>query len=222
MGDEAVDGSKLGTKLIMFVAIIALALVAFLVGKSLINTGVDEMETSAKNINDSQFSDYDSKIVRGRVVKSAIDTFNNQEYAIVVCTLSSAEATDAAALSKETAVSGSTSGNVVKVIGSSMTTKNGKTSLKGGAWGVNYNAILEQESKDKTWTELTITDGVASYEKDFALDEAGNVKYFLSTSNMSKKGQTEYVADSSSFYANLIKNASGDIMGIVFTQRVLQ
>ena len=34
MGDEAVEGSKMGTKLIMFVAIVALALVAFLVGKN--------------------------------------------------------------------------------------------------------------------------------------------------------------------------------------------
>lgn len=88
MGDEAVDGSKMGTKLIMFVAIIGLALAAFLVGKSLINTGVDNLETSSKSINDSRFADYNKKIVKGRAVKSAIDTFQNEEVIILIHTLS--------------------------------------------------------------------------------------------------------------------------------------
>lgn len=87
MGDEAVDGSKMGTKLIMFVAIIGLALVAFLVGKALVNTGVDGLETASRNINDSRFSDYNNKVVKGRSVKSALETFANEEVIILVHTL---------------------------------------------------------------------------------------------------------------------------------------
>ena len=87
MGDEAVDGSKIGTKLIMFCAIIALVLVAFLVGKSLINSGVNNLETTSKTINDSRFSDYNKKVVKGRAVKSAIENFNGEEVIILVHTL---------------------------------------------------------------------------------------------------------------------------------------
>ena len=39
MGNEAIEGSKMGSQLIMFVAIVGLALIAFLVGKNLMNTG---------------------------------------------------------------------------------------------------------------------------------------------------------------------------------------
>lgn len=95
MGDEAVDGSKIGTKLIMFCAIIALVLVAFLVGKSLINSGVDNLETTSKSINDSRFSDYNKKIVKGRAVKSALENFNGEEVIILVHTLSEGSSTHA-------------------------------------------------------------------------------------------------------------------------------
>jgi heme/copper-type cytochrome/quinol oxidase subunit 4 len=39
LGNEAIEGSKMGSQLIMFVAIVGLALIAFLVGKNLMNTG---------------------------------------------------------------------------------------------------------------------------------------------------------------------------------------
>ena len=92
MGDEAVDGSKMGAKFIFFVAILGLALVAFIVGKSLVNTGVDGMEQSVQSINDARYSDYNGKVVRGRAVKSAIENFSNEEVAIVICSLACADA----------------------------------------------------------------------------------------------------------------------------------
>lgn len=235
MGDEAVDGSKLGTKLIMFVAIISLALVAFLVGKSLINTGVDNMETAVKNISDSRFSDYDSKVVRGRAVKSSIDTFGNSEYAIVVCTTEMAAssqntislktglslANDATRLDDKTGQIAS--GKIVKINNANMQyiDSNKQTQPVKNAYGVNYNAIL-QDDEAANEAQIKIDDGYVLYDQDFLLDSNGNVVYYLKTTNMGKKGQMEYIADSSSFQANLIKNTSGDIMGIVFTQRLLQ
>lgn len=237
MGDEAVDGSKLGTKLIMFVAIISLALVAFLVGKSLINTGVDNMETAVKNISDSRFSDYDSKVVRGRAVKSSIDTFGNSEYAIVVCTTEMASCEDSASkislktgldlVSDEQRLNDTAgtyaSGKIVKIKKANVqyTTSDKQTRTAVDAYGVNYNAIL-QDDEAANGAEIKIDDGYVLYDQDFLLDSNGNVIYYLKTTNMGKKGQMEYIADSSSFQANLIKNTSGDIMGIVFTQRLLQ
>ena len=235
MGDEAVDGSKLGTKLIMFVAIISLALVAFLVGKSLINTGVDNMETAVKNISDSRFSDYDSKVVRGRAVKSSIDTFGNSEYAIVVCTTEMA-ASSQSTISQKTGLSLAkdaqrledktgqiASGKIVKIKNANMQyiDSNKQTQTAVDTYGVNYNAILQDDEAAKE-AEIKIDDGYVLYDQDFLLDANGNVVYYLKTTNMGKKGQMEYIADSSSFQANLIKNTSGDIMGIVFTQRLLQ
>jgi hypothetical protein len=251
MGEEAVDGSKLGTKLIMFVAIIGLALAAFLLGKNLVNTGVDNLETSVKSITDSQFSDYDSKIVKGRVVKSAFTTFGNSEYALVVVTTDMATKWKAgstvSADSDSTALGYGTITTVTKSVlngdahfvyvqNAGMQDSNGASVEN--AIGINYNAQLQlldasgaakysdvtkEFSNNSTEAVLlTLENGVANYAGNFATDKGGNVKYYLYQVNISKKGQIEYVADSSSFNANLIKNASGDIMGILFTQRRLE
>ncbi len=229
MGDEAVDGSKMGTKLIMFVAIIGLALAAFLVGKSLINTGVDNMESSSKSINDSRFSDYNKKIVKGRAVKSAIDTFQNEEVIILVHTLS--EGTGQTAN-----VAGGPTGGGTYSKGADLQTWLGRdaddntlaTKItdatfdsnagigKGGAWAVNYNALLDGKNA------VTAKDGGYVYDADFMTDsKTGAVQYNLNTKYLTKKGQPEYIADGSSFDAALIKNSSGEIVGIVFSQKKL-
>lgn len=223
MGDEAVDGSKMGTKLIMFVAIIGLALAAFLVGKSLINTGVDNMESSSKSINDSRFSDYNKKIVKGRAVKSAIDTFQNEEVIIIVHTLSEGSNSKTEAVTGDGLIkSGATSsilgrkltGNekVVSIDGTKFDSNTGIG--EGGTCGVNYNALVKAKIKAEN--------GGYIYDDDFDTDDTtGAVKYNLNTTNITKKGQPEYVADGSSFDAALIKNSSGEIVGIVFSQKKL-
>lgn len=230
MGDEAVDGSKMGTKLIMFVAIIGLALAAFLVGKSLINTGVDNMESSSKSINDSRFSDYNKKIVKGRAVKSAIDTFQNEEVIILVHTLS--EGTTNISASGNYAGyknSNNTPNQALKTwLGRDVDDNTLATNIdgavfdsnagigKGGSWAVNYNALLDGEH------QVTAKDGGYVYDADFMTDpKTGAVQYNLNTKYLSKKGAPEYIADGSSFDAALIKNSSGEIVGIVFSQKKL-
>lgn len=230
MGDEAVDGSKMGTKLIMFVAIIGLALAAFLVGKSLINTGVDNMESSSKSINDSRFSDYNKKIVKGRAVKSAIDTFQNEEVIILVHTLSEGTTNIAASGTyagytgtkkpADTALQSWLGRDVddntlaTKIDGAVFDSNEGIG--KGGSWAVNYNALLDGTN------QVTAKDGGYVYDADFMTDsKTGAVQYNLNTKYLTKKGAPEYIADGSSFDAALIKNSSGEIVGIVFSQKKL-
>lgn len=229
MGDEAVDGSKMGTKLIMFVAIIGLALAAFLVGKSLINTGVDNMESSSKSINDSRFSDYNKKIVKGRAVKSAIDTFQNEEVIILVHTLSEGTGQTANVAGGPTGGGTYSKGTDLKTwLGRDVDDNTLATNIdeavfdsnagigKGGSWAVNYNALLDGEHK------VTAKDGGYVYDADFMTDsKTGAVQYNLNTKYLTKKGAPEYIADGSSFDAALIKNSSGEIVGIVFSQKKL-
>ncbi len=211
MGDEAVDGSKMGAKFIFFVAILGLALVAFIVGKSLVNTGVDGMEQSVQSINDARYSDYNGKVVRGRAVKSAIENFSNEEVAIVICSLACA---DANGILSGTTLSGYDDKAVeVSVKNASMTNSAG--AVVSSVTGICYNAQLESGEP------ITMKNGEALYEKDFAHDASGNISYYLNTANLGKKGAGEYVADNSSFNANLIKNSAGEICGILFVQKKL-
>lgn len=223
MGDEAVDGSKMGTKLIFFVAIIGLALVAFVIGKSLVNTGVDGMEQSVQAINDSRFSDYDGKVVRGRAVKSAIRNFANEEVGIVVVTLSEADLGKPGVTPTESNLVGFDGrASTVKITNASM--KNSKGESVTDPVGICYNAQLADPKTDAgnaKQATLTMKDGKAIFNEDFSHDSSGNINYYLNTGNLAKKGTGEYVADNSSFNANLITNSAGEICGILFTQRKL-
>lgn len=223
MGDEAVDGSKIGTKLIMFCAIIALVLVAFLVGKSLINSGVDNLETTSKTINDSRFSDYNKKVVKGRAVKSALENFNGEEVIILVHTLAEGSRPAAATTDNKNIVSSSAvksflglSTDVastmqgVKIDGDDKWDKQ-ESAGNGQNFFVNYNALVK--------AKVSLKNGNYVYDDDFATDASGNIIYNNNTENLTKKGSPEYISDGSTFKASLIKNSSGEIVGILFAQK---
>lgn len=229
MGNEAIEGSKMGSQLIMFVAIVGLALIAFLVGKNLMNTGLEQMESTVQSVNDSRFSDYNGKTVRGRAVKSAIDTFANDNVAIFVHTLAM-EGDPGLALLKSGHVgqegwqdthineyptnddNGLVKGsNLWKISGLAVDTNDGG-SVYNDVLFVNYGALLSTEGKFEF-------DGKVTFNRDFALTKSGNVQYNADGSLITKQGTAEYIANSSSFNAQLIKNSAGETIGIIFFQK---
>ena len=245
MGDEAVDGSKMGTKLIMFVAIIGLALVAFLVGKALVNTGVDGLETASRNINDSRFSDYNNKVVKGRSVKSALETFANEEVIILVHTLnegdlalSTGSTSQAENFAREVVKSrlddDKTNGHIDEDAAKKMTAGDMKSLYAVSVEHGNKKLSLDSNKGIGTAAPLFVNynalaiDGKVSidknggyiYDADFVTDSnTGSVLYNLQTRYTTKKGSPEYIADGSSFDASLLKNTAGEIVGIVFSQK---
>ena len=230
MGDEAVDGSKIGTKLIMFCAIIALVLVAFLVGKSLINSGVDNLETTSKSINDSRFSDYNKKVVKGRAVKSALENFNGEEVIILVHTLtegSLGQGGSRPAGANADGITNSTGvGQFLSKGGSTITcadTMQGVSIAGDDKWdsqeaaGAGANFFVNYNARVKA--AVTLKNGNYVYDDDFDTDKSGNIVYNNNTENLTKKGSPEYISDGSTFKASLIKNSSGEIVGILFAQK---
>jgi len=241
MGDEAVEGSSLGTKLIFFVAIIGFALVAFLVGKSLISSGIDGLEKTSRKVSDSQFSDYNKRVVKGRSVKSALDTFSGQEYIILVHTLAMGDADSSSNVlaaikdtrgtsteeNKKLAIANTATGDLTETdalervveLNASGAADTKKDSNNGVANAdpvyINYNALALNNKG-----QLQVKNGNYLYDDSFALSKkTGNVLYNTNTTYTTKKGATEYISDSSSFDSSLIKNASGEIVGIVFSQK---
>lgn len=234
MGNEAIEGSKMGSQLIMFVAIVGLALIAFLVGKNLMNTGLEQMESTVQSVNDSRFSDYNGKTVRGRAVKSAIDTFANDNVAIFVHTLAMDQEISSLDIEKThptwsrsahtnftdtTSTPGSSQvwrftyseDTAGKQYGLTVDRNDG-TTLNDGVIFVNYGAML---STDGTFT----FDGKINFDRDFALTGSGNVMTNGDGSNISKHGSAEYIANSANFNAQLIKNTAGETIGILFYQK---
>lgn len=230
MGNEAIEGSKMGSQLIMFVAIVGLALIAFLVGKNLMNTGLEQMESTVQSVNDSRFSDYNGKTVRGRAVKSAIDTFANDNVAIFVHTLamegpSGLDLLQSGHVGQEgwqdpphtnghTAIvdNGLVKGSNLWYISDLAVDTNDGESEYNDVLFVNYGALLSTEGKFEF-------DGKVTFNRDFALTKSGNVQYNADGSLITKQGTAEYIANSSSFNAQLIKNSAGETIGIIFFQK---
>lgn len=233
MGNEAIEGSKMGSQLIMFVAIVGLALIAFLVGKNLMNTGLEQMESTVQSVNDSRFSDYNGKTVKGRAVKSAIDTFANDNVAIFVHTLSMGGESDGTSglallqsghdqeswksthVNSSPATSGEGSSAIIWEISELSVDTNSGSSTDGESEPVifvNYGAQLSTEG------QFTV-EGKVTFSRDFALTKSGNVMCNADASLMSKQGSAEYIANSASFNAQLIKNSAGETIGIIFYQK---
>lgn len=228
MGDEAIEGSKMGSKLIMFGAIVALAIVAFLAGKNLMGTGIKNMEDTVAAINDSRFSDYNGKIVRGRQVKYAIDTFANENVAIFIHTLEMGNDTTSLstdhpdwALSSSAATTGKkrvlwkfTAGSA----GSDTVTKGSlPVDTKAGTSTtdcvfVNYGSMLDGKSGT-----FELDSGV-KFTGDFESSDSGSIAYNAETQNITRQGRAEYVADGANYNAALIRNSSNEIIGILFYQ----
>jgi hypothetical protein len=232
MGNEAIEGSKMGSQLIMFVAIVGLALIAFLVGKNLMNTGLEQMESTVQSVNDSRFSDYNGKTVKGRAVKSAIDTFANDNVAIFVHTLAMGDDDDAmSGLSLlKAGHAGQTAWEIEPHKNSAPTTNAAAATLWEIA-GVSVDTTGENPVEDtspvlfvnygaqlSTDGQFTF-DGKIVFSRDFAISKSGNVMTNGDGSLMAKQGSAEYIANSAVFNAQLIKNSAGETIGIIFYQK---
>ena len=93
---------------------------------------------------------------------------------------------------------------------------------------IQYNALLEATDekgvtatttidKAKDHTVIKYDNGTYVFDGAFRTD-GGKVVFDLEFSNLSKTGMTEMVPGAARFHANLLKDANGVILGVVFQQ----
>jgi hypothetical protein len=93
---------------------------------------------------------------------------------------------------------------------------------------IQYNAILEATdekgvtaadgiNKAKDHTVIKYDNGTYVFDGTYRT-EKGMVVFDLDFANLSKTGFTEYVPGAARFHANLLKDANGVILGVVFQQ----
>ena len=90
---------------------------------------------------------------------------------------------------------------------------------------IQYNALLEatdekgDSSKGEAGGQTVIRYDNGTYIFDGTYrTENGKVVFDLDFANLSKTGMTEYVPGAARFHANLLKDANGVILGVVFQQ----
>jgi hypothetical protein len=213
MGEESIDLSKLGTQLFAFGFVLVIGLSIFTIGKAITNDGSDKVQKQLEIVQQSEYSDYDQQTVLGTKVKSAYQNFEGKGCAILIATRAMID--DGASANGlptkdsdwtfiQKKIVGSSGGSQVKVKGSD--------GFEHDLWCVNYNAILENG-------ELFTENGSYVTKSSFLIDKStGSVKYFNQVSNMKKQGMAEYIPTGAKYQSTLIKDTTGQVVGIVFVQ----
>lgn len=210
MEREISSGAMLGIVLLALAAVIALGFGVFAITKGVANEGTVGVQDSLGSVSSQVFLDYDQKVVSGTQAISGLKTFEGKPYAVLFGTK---------------ALQGGGKTNV------------GHTSypvLVGTKKFLNYNAILALSSGGGDWTAgdklpantamttgrgvLTFANGAYEATNGFA-SASGNIVFDKDTGGIFKQGNAEYVATSAKYQANLIKDPSDNILGIVLEQQ---
>ena len=237
MEKEISNGAMLGIVLIALAVIIALGFGIFSIGKGTANEGVNKVQTQLMSVQASEFADFDQKVVTGTQVKSALSTFEGKSVAILIGTSALRDAVAEYDTAKNDIYNGSAGKTLDKlpIIRWSGSTVGSETNDS----QVNYNALLKiaieedaetleipegEEGEEKVDEDADV--GVISFNSDsgkykftgtFAV-KGGIVQLYTSIGDINKTGMTEYINPGSKFNANLIEDASGTIVGVVFNQ----
>lgn len=211
IGDESIEMSKFGTALFAFGFVLVIGLGVFTIGKAITVDGSDKVQKQLELVQQSEFSDYDQQTVFGTKVKAAYTNFEGKGYAILVATRAMIDdgPTGANGLPDSDTMDEvqidvmDTGGSQMKVKGSDGTDK--------FLWCINYNAILAEK-------RITADNGFYVTTGSFAINSSGSVAYYNTVANMKQQGMAEYIPSGARFQSNLIKDTTGQVVGILFVQ----
>lgn len=233
MNDEVTDGSRIGASLIMYAAIIGIAIIAFFAIKAFVGNGTQSMSAEAQSVRNSMYTDYDEKNVTGATVKNALTTFKGQDLMLLVHTLSEGDkgGTYLGAVNRyrsaqntvRTVLTGANYQKVVKVKGYASDSNMGIDTDNGsdgqGAYFINYGAV----AADSTDVTASKSPYGFFYDSGYASDKStGATLHNTVTKYTEKKESPEYIGDDTLFEAHLIRTHAGEVSGIIFSQKYRQ
>lgn len=247
MEKEISSGAMLGIVLIALAAIIGLGFGVFAIAKSTANEGVTKVQDNLSAVSDSDFQDYDQKIVTGTQVISALNNFDGKNCAVLIMTQANKDlaVTDEATLLTGNGVDSAydkagkplsnylvaaslrtiDADNNVSYEATSLGCEDSKGEEIENPLYINYNALLGADATLASEIDVNCTSGRLIYfdNNKFITTTTfeaknGKVQFNNITANLSKSGMMEYVTSGARFQAYVIKDSSGSYMGVAFEQ----
>lgn len=228
MEKEISSGAMLGIVLIALAAVIGLGFGVFAIARGTANEGVGNVQESLQTVSQSQFLDFDQKVVTGTQVLSALQGFEGMNIAVLIET--------AAFRNGQTVLAGHSAPMVTSTTNVIPPTPAAIPTTLAGVTGtfINYNAMLALNTagalpplitpaggaKPATGVPsppLHLLNGVQTAPFGFATT-AGVVQFNSIIGGLHQTGNAEFVAPTARFQANLIRDRSGTIMGVTFRQ----
>jgi hypothetical protein len=208
--------STINIVLVIFFIVAVVAIILMLIGivKNMIGVGVMKFQGSASSIMDSQFDDYDQKIIGGVLVKNAVQQFKGQDVGVIVVTLADKAETGSTEPAKfgrnYDAVLSPNIGN--DAFESAVTVKEDNhgsgTSKAPKGLGTEYyvNAQFEKPT------------GVDSHYQGIFAHKDGVIQYNHNTKPYNQSGYSAFIRDSAMYRASLILDPSGTKIGVYCEQ----
>ncbi len=228
MEKEISSGTMLGIVLIALAAVIGLGFGVFAIAKGVANEGVVNVQDNLGAVSESAFTDYDQKIVTGTQVQSAYKSFQGKPVAILINTQ---------AMNKGVFVHADHERLYAQAIGhlnyvnynailandpegdaDDVVSIEPAESTTGLAVPDGNGAVAAEGENPGSDAPLTLKDGVVNTIYGFCVNDNGKLVFDTGIGGFTKSGNSEYIASNAKFDANLIKDASGQIVGVAFTQ----
>lgn len=206
MESEIRNATIIGVVLIALATVIMLVFGVFSIAKGVANEGTVQNQDAVANFVNSAMDDYNDKVVLGREVLSLLE--KKGELSIFVST------------------------NRMKVGKPVSQNKDLNVQFCNGRPYVNYGTLMSLAHTDSETLQTIPANTAVSQLEDTFLLEGGLIYtegYYCLTvegmlvqnndiGNCRKQGTIEYIENSSKFEANLIKDISGAVIGVLFTQ----
>lgn len=217
MDQEISKGTWVGATILAIVAILGLSFAVYGIARSLVNNSSSDFVQTVDSVGSSSFNDYDGTTVSGLQVRSAIDNYEGDKICILVNTAGLQQAWAGS-------VSGTTEGKPVdmnKIVRQEAVETNRDLFVSEPTTGkgyVAYNALFDFKADGST-TLSDSKEGYLIWNGMFKLKGTSSDLMFNTVkTNFKTTGCTEFIANGSNFNSKLIKDASGTVVGIMFTQ----
>jgi hypothetical protein len=214
MEDNVALGIRISVTVVLVASLVAIVLTLMVIGQSILGGGQNKLQTGLSTIQQQDLIQYSNVTKKGSVVKAALNLYQGEPVAILVKTTAlHTAATDgdgAAATASATSGIGKyfNYGTLLDGAGTvTWTPANGGGShmiLDAGTTGAGPN-LVTRTGVAHLEASLDITNGI----KNTNYDTAGVVSI----------GNPESILDNGLFYCQLVKDITGEIIGIVFTQQ---
>lgn len=206
MHSEIRNATMVGVVLMALAAVILISFGVFSIVKGTANEGVVSNQDAISNFVNSSMEEYNDKVVTGRDVLSLLE--KNEELSIFINT------------------------NRMKVGKIVSQNKDLNVQFCGGKAYANYGTLMSLAgSETETLQNIPANTALSEFEDTFLLEEGviftegfyclthdGLLVQNNDIGNCRKNGTVEYIDINSKFDSNLIKDLSGIIVGVLFTQ----
>jgi hypothetical protein len=213
MEDNVALGIRISVTVVLVASLVATVLTLMVIGQSILGGGQNKLQTGLTAIQQQDLQQYSNVTKKGSVVKSVLNLYQGEPVAILVKTTALFTTTSG---DNESSTNERVSGEGKYFnYGCLLVGHNAPTGVKFSSTGEdNMNHIFVNGS-----TALKTISGVAHLEGQLSINSSGIKNTNYATAGTVGVGNSEAILDNGLFYCQLVKDITGEIIGIVFTQQ---